>query len=300
MERRGDVGRVGVVWATRFMPRRAETLVLTALALLAFAANSVLTRLALAGRHIDAASFTLVRLAAGAAALSVLARVKNGTWTTPRRQDAVGALALFGYAGAFSFAYVRIGAALGALVLFGVVQLTMIGWGVARGERPGRRTWLGLVAGVAGLGALTLPGASRPDPLGIALMVAAGIAWGLYSLRGRGASDPLAVNARNFLLGVPLALVISAVMFRSAAVHARGLVLAVVSGAVTSGVGYAIWYRALRGLAATRAAVVQLSVPVVAALGAVVFLGETVSARLALGGTAILCGVALALTERGD
>jgi drug/metabolite transporter (DMT)-like permease len=277
------------------MPRVAETVLLTSLALLAFAANSVLTRLALAGRHIDAASFTLVRLVAGAVVLAVLARAKAGARAPVRVRDVAGPVALFAYAGPFSFAYLRIGAALGALVLFGVVQITMIGGALARGERPGRRTWLGLAVAVASLGALTLPSVARPDPLGVLLMMVAGIAWGIYSLRGKGAGDPLAANARNFLLSVPLALVISAVTFRSAAVHVRGLGLAVASGAVTSGLGYAIWYRALRGLTATRAAVVQLSVPVIAAAGAVIVLGETASARLLICGTAILGGVALAL-----
>jgi drug/metabolite transporter (DMT)-like permease len=280
------------------VPRAAETVLLTSLALLAFASNSVLTRLALAGQHIDPASFTLVRLAAGAAVLGALARMQARARAPSGRRDLAGPLALFAYAAPFSFAYQRIGAALGALVLFGVVQMTMIGWGVARGERPGVRTWSGLALAVAGLAALTLPSAARPDPLGMGLMTLAGISWGVYSLRGKSAGDPLAVNARNFLLSVPLAVLVSAATFRSASVHGRGLGLAIVSGAVTSGVGYAIWYRALRGLAATRAAVVQLSVPVIAAAGAVVFLGETASARLMICGAAIIGGVALALLER--
>jgi drug/metabolite transporter (DMT)-like permease len=240
-----------------------------------------------------------VRLASGAVVLAVLARLRTGASAEPpRRRDLASPLALFAYAGPFSFAYLRIGAALGALVLFGVVQLTMIGWGVARGERPGRLTWLGLLLAAGGLAALTLPKAARPDPLGVALMVVAGVAWGAYSLRGKRAADPLASNARNFALTVPLALVLSAATFSSAFVHARGLALAILSGAVTSGLGYAIWYRALRGLSATRAAIVQLGVPVIAAAGAVALLGESPTPRLAACAAAILGGVALAVLDR--
>jgi drug/metabolite transporter (DMT)-like permease len=281
------------------VPRAAETALFTTLALVAFASNSVLTRLALAGGHIDAASFTLVRLATGAVVLALLAVAQAGPRTLLRGGDVVGPVALFVYAGPFSFAYLRIGAALGALVLFGAVQITMISWGVVRGERPSPRTWLGLVIAICGLAALTLPSAAaRPDLVGIALMIVAGVAWGVYSLRGRGAASPIAANARNFVLAVPLGLVLSAVTFRSASFAGRGLLLAVVSGGVTSGLGYAIWYRALRGLTATRAAAVQLSVPVIAAAGAVTFLGETATPRLVACGAAILGGLALTLFER--
>jgi drug/metabolite transporter (DMT)-like permease len=281
------------------VPRAAETALFTTLALVAFASNSVLTRLALAGGHIDAASFTLVRLATGAVVLALLAVAQAGPRTLLRGGDVVGPVALFVYAGPFSFAYLRIGAALGALVLFGAVQITMISWGVVRGERPSPRTWLGLVIAICGLAALTLPSAAaRPDLVGIALMIVAGVAWGVYSLRGRGAASPIAANARNFVLAAPLGLVLSAVTFRSASFAGRGLLLAVVSGGVTSGLGYAIWYRALRGLTATRAAAVQLSVPVIAAAGAVTFLGETATPRLVACGAAILGGLALTLFER--
>src|SRR5262245_942814 len=281
------------------MPRAAETALYTALALVAFASNSLLTRLALAGGHIDAASFTFVRLAAGAVVLALIASAQVGPRAFLRGRDLVGPLALFAYAGPFTFAYLRFGAALGALVRFGAVQPTMLGWGVARGERPSRLTWLGLAIAVCGLVALMLPSATaRLDLAGIALMVVAGVAWGVYSLRGRGATSPLAANARNFVLSVPLALILSAVTLRSASFTGRGLTLAIVSGGVTSGLGYAIWYRALRGLTATRAAVLQLSVPVIAAAGAVAFLGETATPRLLTCGAAILGGLALTLLER--
>jgi drug/metabolite transporter (DMT)-like permease len=274
-------------------PVAGVTIALTAIAMVAFASNSILTRLALGGGHVDAASFTAVRLACGAATLVAIARWQSGGWTSLRGRGAwAGAVALFAYAAPFSYAYLRIGAAAGALVLFGAVQLTMIGWGIARGERPGARAWLGLIA-------LLLPSAARPDPLGAGLMALAGVAWGVYSLRGRSAGEPLAANARSFLASVPLALLLGLVTSGSAFGSARGFALAAVSGAVTSGLGYAIWYRALRGLAATQAAIVQLGVPVIAAVGAVAVLGERPSARLAASGAAVIGGVALALTAPG-
>jgi drug/metabolite transporter (DMT)-like permease len=282
------------------MSRPLQTAGYTALAMVAFASNSLLTRLALAGHHIDAASFTLVRLTTGALTLAVLVRLLHAATTAPPagRASLAGPLALFAYMAPFSFAYLRIGAALGALVLFGTVQTTMIVWGFVRGERSGPMTWLGLALAVAGLAALTLPSASRPDAVGMVLMIAAGIAWGVYSLVGKTAGEPLAANARSFLYGVPLALLLSAVTLPDASATVRGVTLAVASGAVTSAVGYAIWYRALRGLTATRAAVVQLSVPVIAAFGAVALLDEAPNTRLVLSGTAVLCGVALALAAR--
>jgi drug/metabolite transporter (DMT)-like permease len=276
--------------------RRLETVVCTLLALLAFAANSVLTRMALGGGQADAASFTLVRLAAGALTLSLLVRLRGGGWPRLPVRGIPGVVALFAYAAPFTFAYLRIGAAVGSLVVFGAVQLTMIGWGVARGERLGARTTLGLLVAAAGLVALALPKATRPDPLGTILMVVAGAAWGVYSLRGKTEAEPLVANARSFVWSVPLALLLCAATGRGFALAGRAAMLAVASGAVTSGLGYAIWYRALRGLTATRAAIVQLSVPVIAALAAVAALGETLSLRLCACGAAVLGGVALALT----
>jgi drug/metabolite transporter (DMT)-like permease len=280
------------------MPRALETAALTALALTSFAFNSILTRLALRGGHLDAASFTAVRLATGALVLALLVRAHAGGWGALRGRGWAGPVALFAYAAPFSFSYLRIGAASGALVLFGTVQLTMIGWGIAHGERPAPRTWLGLLLAAGGLAALILPAASRPDPLGTALMVVAGVAWGSYSLQGKKAPDPLAANARGFLFSVPLALLLSAATFRSAGGDGRGVLLAALSGAVTSGLGYAIWYRALRGLTAVRAAILQLSVPVIAAVAAVLLLGETVTERLVVCGATVIGGVALALTGR--
>jgi drug/metabolite transporter (DMT)-like permease len=275
--------------------RAAETAALTLVALHAFAANSILTRMALGAGHLDAATFTTVRLATGALTLLALARLTTRAWPALRGRGWAGPLALFAYVAPFSFAYVRIGAAAGALVLFGAVQITMIGWGLIRGERPGAATWVGLAMAGAGLCTLTLPSAAAPDPVGLGLMVVAGVAWGAYSLLGKGAGDPLGANARAFLWAVPLALALSALSARGAAVSGRGLALAAASGAVTSGVGYAVWYRALRGLTAARAAILQLAVPVLAGAAAVLFLHEPPTGRLAIAGALVIGGVALAL-----
>jgi drug/metabolite transporter (DMT)-like permease len=270
-------------------------------ALIAFASNSILTRMALGGGRMDAASFTTVRLAAGALVLTALVRIQARSWAPLRGHGSagrlVGPLALFAYAAPFSFAYVRIGAAAGALLLFGAVQLTMIGWGIATGERPRPRTWFALAIAAGGLGWLILPSVGRPDPVGSALMIVAGCAWGVYSLVGRKAAHALGSNARSFLWSVPLALVL-VVGGPGAVVTSRGLVLGIASGGITSGLGYAIWYRALRGLTATQAAILQLAVPVIAAFGAVAILHESVSARLTVSGLAVIGGVGLALSER--
>ena len=291
-----SAGTAGTV--TRAGALGVRTVALTLLALVAFASNSLLTRLALGSRQLDAASFTAIRLASGAVMLAAIVLAQSRSWQPLRGSGLAGPLALFAYAAPFSFAYLRIGAAVGALVLFGVVQLTMIGYGIARGERPTPVMWLGLALATGGLLVLTVPAVARPDPLGVALMAVAGVAWAVYTLAGRGASDPIAANARSFLWSTPLAMLL--VVLGRAPVHATGagIVLALVSGAITSGLGYAIWYRALPGLTVTQAAVAQLSVPVIAAAGAVLTLGETVSARLVLAGIAVLSGVGLVLSAR--
>lgn len=269
----------------------------TAIALTCFAGNSLLCRLALAERHVDAATFTAVRLASGAFVLALLARGRPVDARAPSARWGSGAL-LFAYALPFSLAYLRVGAALGALVLFASVQATMIGWGVAHGERPPPAAWLGIAVAVAGLVALTAPGVSAPDPLGTVGMVVAGAAWGAYSLRGRGAGDPLRATASSFARALPFMVVVVPVAYATAGLHAtpRGLVLAAVSGALASGVGYAVWYAALRELTATRAAVLQLLVPILAAGGAVALLGEHLGTRFFLAAATILGGVALTIT----
>jgi drug/metabolite transporter (DMT)-like permease len=276
---------------------RGRTLALTLAALTGFAANSLLCRGALKPHAIDAASFTSVRLCAGALMLALLSRTL-GRRPVQRQGSWPAALALFGYAIAFSFAYLRLEAGVGALLLFAVVQLTMILAGVRAGERPRAAQWLGLAVAFAGLVVLTRPGASAPDPLGAALMASAGVAWGVYSLLGRGCAHPLAATADNFARAVPFALLASLSALPALHASGRGLALAAASGALASGVGYSLWYAALRGLTATRAAIVQLAVPVLAAAGSVALLGEPLTGRLLLGGCAVLAGVAIAVLRR--
>jgi drug/metabolite transporter (DMT)-like permease len=275
-----------------------RAIVLTLLALVAFASNSLLTRLALGSRQVDAATFTALRLSSGAVMLAVLVLGQSRSWRALGGAGLAGPLALFVYAAPFSFAYLRIGAAVGALVLFGVVQLTMIGYGIARGEHPTPIMWLGLALAAGGLLVLTVPAVARPDPLGVALMAVAGVAWAVYTLVGRGTPDPLAANARSFLWSTPLAMLLVAIGRAPTHATLRGIALALVSGAVTSGLGYAVWYRALPALTVTQAAVAQLSVPVIAAAGAVLTLGETLSARLMIAGVAVLAGVGIVLSAR--
>jgi drug/metabolite transporter (DMT)-like permease len=273
---------------------------LTAVALVAFASNSLLARAALRPRLVDAATFTLARLASGAVLLWLLAgRGRAAGAPILRTGNTHGALALFGYAIAFSWAYLRLDAGTGALLLFGSVQATMIGAGLATGHRLAGTEWLGLLVSVVGLVVLTAPGLQAPDPAAALIMVIAGVAWGVYSLLGRGAIDPLASNASSFARSLPLALLALALLWSEAHASARGVALAVVSGAVTSGLGYAVWYAALRGLTPARAGIVQLAVPVLAAVGGVLLLGETITPRLLLAAALVLGGIALAIAGRG-
>ena len=269
---------------------------LTVLAMLAFAGNSLLCRFALKETAIDAASFTSLRLLSGAVTLWLIVylrgggRVTAGSWTS--------ALALFAYAAAFSFAYISLPAAAGALLLFGAVQATMIGYGLWSGEHMSPRQWVGLVMALLGLVGLLSPGLSAPPLSGALLMLGAGVAWGVYSLRGRGGGDATAVTAGNFVRAVPMALALSLLAGPVSSVDVEGAWYAVVSGALASGVGYALWYRALPGLRPVSAATVQLSVPVIAALGGVVLLGEAPGVRLVLASLAILGGIALVIVGR--
>lgn len=275
---------------------KARLFLMTALAMLAFAGNSLLCRAALKQAGLDAASFTAVRLLSGAVMLALVVRLRGGT--ASGRGDGRSAAALFAYAAGFSLAYVSLPAASGALLLFGAVQATMIGRGLWAGERFRPPQLLGLGLALAGLVGLLLPGLSAPPLQGSLLMLAAGVAWGVYSLRGRGAGDPTRVTAGNFLWATPLALAWSLWTLHGASPTPAGLAYALMSGALTSGLGYAVWYAVLPALKATQAATVQLSVPVLAALGGVLFLGEAMSLRLALASAAILGGIALVILER--
>jgi drug/metabolite transporter (DMT)-like permease len=277
----------------------SATIALTALAMAAFAANSLLCRAALSDTlrdaHIDPASFGAIRVAAGALVLAVALRLRSRPAATP---DWRAAAMLFAYVAAFSFAYLTLPAGTGALILFGAVQLTMFAVGLAGGERFAPAGWAGLALAAAGLVVLVLPGVAAPPLAGAALMAVAGAAWGAYSLRGRGVPDPLAATASNFLRALPLALLLGVAFSARAHADAAGIALAIASGALTSGLGYVIWYAALRGLSALQAASVQLSVPVIAACGGTLWLDEPFTPRLAVAVVAILGGIALVLTDR--
>ena len=273
-----------------------RTATLTVVTMIAFAANSVLCRLALGDAQIDAASFTTIRLVSGALTLWLLMAFRSGPGSVVRAGSWNSAFMLFLYAVAFSFAYITLDVGTGALILFGAVQLTMILAGIRAGERPGLLEWLGLVIAGAGLIYLMFPGITAPSTIGAALMAIAGVAWGIYSLQGRGASDPIAATAGNFVRSVPMVLAVSLAMLSKVDLSTRSIVFAVLSGALASGLGYVIWYAALPGLTATRAAMVQLSVPVIAAAGGVLFVAEEVSVRLILSSALVLSGVALAVT----
>ncbi|HEY9146913.1 MAG TPA: DMT family transporter [Thiobacillus sp.] len=264
--------------------------------MLAFAGNSLLCRMALKHTAIDPASFTTIRLISGAVTLWLVVRVRGSA--PAGRGNWLSALALFAYAAGFSFAYVSLPAATGALLLFGAVQATMIGHGLWTGERLGRMQLAGLMLAFAGLVGLLLPGLSAPPPAGSVFMLGAGLAWGLYSLRGKAAGDPLRVTAGNFLRAAPIAAALGAFMMNGATLDRAGIGYAVLSGALASGIGYAIWYTALPALKATQASIVQLSVPVIAALGGIVFLGEVLTLRLVLASAAILGGIALVILEK--
>ena len=268
---------------------------LTALAMMAFAGNSILCRMALSHTRIDAGGFTLIRIVSGAVVLWAIlgsrrpSRKASGNW--------LSALALFVYAAGFSFAYSSLSAATGALLLFASVQVTMIARGLWTGERL--RGWqpIGLVLALSGLAGLLLPGLTAPPLGGAALMLTAGVAWGMYSLRGKGEGDPLAATAGNFQRAGLLAVALSVATISHASLDLAGLTYAAASGALASGIGYTIWYSAIRGLSATRAATVQLSVPVVAGLGGALFLGEPLTIRLVLASAAILGGAALVVAH---
>lgn len=270
---------------------------LTVIAMLAFAANSVLCRLSLAQGSIDAASFTSVRVGSGVVTLWLIlsftggASLKHGSWRA--------AFALFAYAAAFSFAYITLSAGAGALLLFGAVQATMVTTGLIRGERLTAPQWFGLIVALIGLAVLLKPGAAAPPIGGALLMLAAGIAWGAYSLLGRGEVDPLAATAGNFLRALPMAVILLglAAMFGTK-LGQSGLVYAIMSGAVASGLGYTIWYAALPELSPAQGASVQLMVPVITALAGTIALGEAITIRLSLSSVAVLSGIALVIASR--
>jgi drug/metabolite transporter (DMT)-like permease len=270
-----------------------RTILLTAAAMVAFAANSVLARLAFATAGAEPLSYTGIRLAAGAITLALLLALRRqslrpaGSWT--------GAAALFGYAILFSIAYILLGAGMGALILFASVQIGILGWAIYKGDRPGAIEWLGFFVAFAGLVYLVSPGVVAPHPLGALLMLAAGLCWAAYTLIGRGSVSPLADTAGNFIRSSPIAAVMIVAGAMTHGVSPGAALYAVASGALASGIGYAVWYAVLPTLSRTRAAIVQLTVPAIAAAGGVVFIGEALSLRLVVATVAIVGGVALAL-----
>jgi drug/metabolite transporter (DMT)-like permease len=276
--------------------RNTRTLTLTSLAMLAFAGNSILCRLALKNTAIDAASFTAIRLASAAIALWVILLLRrrsgkvSGNW--------LSACALFAYAAGFSFAYINLKAGTGALLLFGSVQTSMISFGLWRGERFNALQIVGFISAIIGLIVLVFPGLSAPPIVSSALMIFAGVAWGIYSLRGRGGGDPTMITAGNFFRTLPIAAILSLLAWDQMQLDQTGVLLAIASGAITSGIGYAIWYSALPSLKATEAATVQLSVPVIAAIGGILLISEPLSMRLALASLAILVGISLVIFNK--
>lgn len=271
--------------------------VLTSITMIAFAGNSLLCRFALSTAGIDPASFTTIRLLSGAVTLSALIFLTRRTWSIGGNW--LSALALFGYAAGFSFAYVSLSAATGALILFGAVQSTMIGYGLIKGERMNLVQTTGVLVAASGLIGLLLPGLAAPPITGAMLMLGAGVSWGIYSLRGGRVTDATWETAGNFVRSVPLVLLVSVASLQNAEVDLSGVGFAVASGALASGLGYAMWYSTLPDLTATSAATVQLAVPALAAIGGVVFLAESVTLRLCLASAAILGGVAVFILNKG-
>jgi drug/metabolite transporter (DMT)-like permease len=270
--------------------------ILTAIAMLAFAANSVLARLALADGAIDAASYTGIRLIAGAALLYPLLTWGPGTGGIRKMGGSwPGAAALFGYAIFFSVAYLMLGAGLGALILFTSVQMSMLGWAVFKGDRPGVIEWVGIAVAIASLTYLVSPGLTAPHPLGTVLMALAGASWAVYSLIGRGSKSPLSDTTGNFVRCIPIAIALAGFGLLTTNVSWDGVAYAVASGAIASGLGYAVWYLALPSLSRVNASTVQLTVPAIAAAGGVLFIGEAITLRLTIASIGILGGVAIAL-----
>jgi drug/metabolite transporter (DMT)-like permease len=267
----------------------------TSFALVAFAFNSILCRLALRGGEADAAGFTAVRLAAGAVVLLAIRYFSGRTPARSNRGNWISAFFLFAYAICFSFAYLGITAGTGALVLFGAVQLTMIASAIFRGERPTALEWTGLLLAVGGLVYLVLPGLASPPAVSSALMAIAGASWGVYTLRGKSSADPLADTSENFLRSVPMIGLAALPFLAQLHLSGRGVVLAALSGGLASGIGYTVWYAALKFHTSSRAAVLQLAVPVIAAFGGVLLLNEAATVRLAVSAVLILGGIALAI-----
>jgi len=271
---------------------------LSVFALLAFAANSVLCRLALADGLMDAASFTIIRLFSGAMALLVLMLYRHRSKQRHSKGSWLGAMFLFVYAIAFSFAYISLNTGTGALILFTVVQLSMISYGLATGNKPRPIEWLGISTAFAGFVIFVWPSLSTPSAFGLILMAIAGIAWAAYTLNGRGSADPIGDTAYNFLKTLPLLAIALLLSLPTTQISSSGVVLAILSGVVASGLGYTLWYQALKGLSISQAAVIQLLVPIIAALGGIVFASETISLNFIVASVLILGGILMLVLKK--
>jgi drug/metabolite transporter (DMT)-like permease len=275
----------------------------TAIALLCFAANSVLNRLALGSDSIDACSYVGIRLVAGALTLWLIHGFSHQNFSVKfpplsKGLSLLPAFYLFCYGLTFSLAYRSLASGTGAFLLFGTVQTTMLSVLLLRGERPKVSEWLGLLIAILGLIYLIFPGLSAPEPRGALLMIIAGVSWAFYTLSGKGVQNPLLVTTQNFLFSTPMILIINILNLSKSYFSTEGILYAIASGAIASGLGYTIWYAALKGLTTTQAALLQLTVPVIAAFGGVFFLSEMVTQRLVIAGTLILSGVILALLKK--
>jgi len=276
------------------------TALLTILSLIAFAANSLLCRLALATDAIDPISFTLLRLLSGMLILLPIAsNIQEPTPSRHWKNAAFSGIALFAYALAFSLGYVSIGSGMGTLLLVGAVQIAMFGWAMIRKDPISPLKWIGTAVSFSGLIYLVSPGLSAPDPKGALLMMISGIAWGIYSIRGRGAKAPILMTSRNFTCAVPIIgiITIASLFFQTLDISPRGALIAILSGAVTSGLGYVLWYRALRHLTTTTASTAQLLIPILAAFGGIVFLDEELTMRLMISSALILGGVLVGIRK---
>ena len=277
-----------------------KTILFTGLALIAFAANSVLCRLALGGSAIDASTFTIVRLLSGVIVLTVILNISkiNSNSSPSTKGSWPASIALFLYAITFSFAYVTLETATGALILFGSVQITMILLSIFSGNRLHISEWVGMAIAFAGFVYLILPGVTTPSVIGFFLMTVSGIAWGVYTLKGRGSKSPIMDTAYNFLRTLPFVIILAIITMKYAHYSSEGILLAALSGGIASGIGYMIWYIALSGLSVTQAAVLQLLVPVIAAVGGIIFVSESISLRLAVSSTMILGGILMVVLGR--
>jgi drug/metabolite transporter (DMT)-like permease len=281
---------------------KSQIILFTAFSLIAFAANSVLNRLALGANTIDASSYIAIRLVSGAITLALINGLNKNEFNSVKKAffnvnliAFLPAFYLFLYGICFSFAYRSLSSGTGAFILFGTVQITMLSTALIKGERPHLAEWMGLIVAICGLIYLVFPGLLAPDPIGAFLMLVAGISWAFYTLKGRGVSDPLETTALNFMRSVPMILIVLLFTFKSAHFSTEGVIYALISGAITSGVGYSIWYAALRGLTTTQAALLQLFVPIIAAFGGIIVLSESITMRLVFAGLLIISGVIIAL-----